>query len=74
MLLQAAARARTRAARGTKSINIALGEIDVSAANASLKSLNGEQTALINVLKAGGGYAKVELAAFDKIVSTECDN
>ena len=54
MLLQAAARARTRAARGTKDINAALGEIDVGVTSASRKALDDEQNALLNILKAGG--------------------
>lgn len=66
-------RARTRAARNSKPINVALSEIDTVITNACTKSLDDEQARLLNVLKMGGGYAKVELAAFDSSICTACD-
>ena len=41
--------------------------------NASLKVLDEEQKAVVNVLKAGGGYGKVDLAKLDSDVSGACD-
>ena len=72
-LLQMAARARTRALKGTKSTNSTLTEIDASVTNASLKNMNDEQRALINIVKAGGGYAKAELAQLDATVDEKCE-
>lgn len=72
-LLEAVARARTKAAKGTKTINAILSEIDAYVTNASLKVLDEEQKALVNVLKSGGGYGKVDLAKLDSDVSGTCD-
>lgn len=73
LFLQATARARAKAAKGTKTVNAILTEIDAYVTNAFHKKLGEEQKALINVLRASGGYAKVDLAKLDSNVRNACD-
>ena len=58
LLTQIVTRARTVAAMGTKTINHGLKEIDVMVTNASNKTLDNEQKAKLNIVKAGGGTPK----------------
>ena len=74
LLLQATMRARTKAARSTKSINQNVGENDLPATCAINSKTNNEQKTLLNVLRTEGGYAKAELAQLDAEASMACDD
>lgn len=73
MLIRAAARARARAAKGTKVANRLLREVDMRATSASNKTLNEEEANAISTIRCSGGYAKVEQSNFDAIENTQCD-
>ena len=73
MLIQAAARARTVAARGAKQVNSMLKEVDTQETNASTKGVGEEELNAISTIRCGGGYAKMELSKFDAIENIVCE-
>ena len=72
-VLEAGARARTRAAEGTKTVNMGLYEIDKAATTASHHKLEEEEIMFLQTLQAGGGWTKTQLMDIRAVDSCECD-
>ena len=72
-VLEAGARARTRAAEGTKSVNMGLYEIDKAATTASHNTFEEEEIMYLQTLQAGGGWTKTQLVDIGAADSCECD-
>ena len=74
LVLEAAARARTKAANGTKTINRGLEEIDRQVTTAGTNSMTEEDQAMLRTIQCGGGISKVELQAMGAAQDTVCDD
>ena len=72
-VLEMAARARTKAAQGTKTKNCGLEEIDPIATNCSHKDLSEDDMTFLQTSQAGGGWSKRQLFDLGIADSMECD-
>ena len=61
LISEAAARARTRAAADSKTINRNLHEIDKKATLAGTRKMTAEDRAMLRTIQSGGGYGKTDL-------------
>ena len=73
LVMESVARARTAAARGTKSIDKDLKEIDPNVTMKAVKKMNKEDQGMLRTIQCGGGISKIELMEFGNGQSTECD-
>lgn len=74
LVLESVARARTAAARDTKSINKHLKEIDFNVTMKAAKKMDKEDQAMLRTIQCGGGISKIELMEFGNGQNTECDD
>lgn len=73
LVFEAAARARTKAAQGTKTLNRGLEEIGGQVTLSSRKTMSTEHQAMLRTIQCGGGISKIELQAMGAAQAATCD-
>lgn len=73
LVLEAAARARTKAAQGTKTLNRGLEEIDAQVTLNCRRTMSTEDQAMLRTIQCGGGISKIDLQAMGVAQDTTCD-